>query len=205
MQRIAGLIKLVLQGGLLVVLPALVFILVFDQVIAMLVTLVEPIADLLPGNLIAQAKFPLILALILLLGASLVIGLAMQSASARRLGNWIERQTVGRLPMYKFVKTLTGGLLGVYQDQAFKPAVLVSEGNQREFVYIIEDHGNGDLTIMQPWAPSAFAGSIKIVPQDRIRPVDIPLAEVTKVLNHLGMGARKLLETSDRNRDAIKK
>lgn len=100
----------------------------------------------------------------------------------------------------RFVKTLSGGLLGSDQSYAFKPALLVSEGNQREFVYVIEDHGNGDLTILKPWAPTAFSGSVKIVPKEQVQSMDISLAEATMVLNHPGMGAQELIGASNRIR-----
>ncbi len=144
MQRIISLLKAMLQGGLLVVLPTLLFIMLIGQVVSLLVAMVGPIADLFPEDLFAHAKFPLIL--------------------------------------------------------AFKPALLVSEGNQREFVYVIEDHGNGDLTILKPWAPTAFSGSVRIVPKEQVQSMDISLAEVTMVLNHLGMGAQKLIGASNRIR-----
>lgn len=200
MKGLIDLFKVMLQGGLMVVLPALLLVMLIDQVVGLLVVIVKPIADLFPPDTFAQAKFPLILALILLLGASLLVGLAMRSAMARRIGSWIERQTIGRLPMYGFVKTLTTGLLGGDQATAFKPALLVSEGNQREFIYVIEDHGS-DLTILQPWAPTAFSGSIKIIPRESVQPIDAPLVKVTEVLNHLGLGAHALLDTPDKNRE----
>ena len=52
-----------------------------------------------------------LLALILLLGASLLIGLAMRASPARRFGSWFERQTLSRMPIYTFVKTAITGLL----------------------------------------------------------------------------------------------
>lgn len=196
MKGILNLIKIMLQGGLLVLLPVLLFIMLLDQTIGLVVTLVTPIADLFPENSFARTQFPLILALILLLGASLLMGLAMRASLARRFGSLIERQTLSRMPMYTFVKTAITGLLGGDQATAFKPALMVSDGHQREFIYVVEDHGNGDLTIFQPWAPTAFSGSVKIVSKEQVQPIDSPLMEVTKMLNHMGLGAHELLSGS---------
>jgi uncharacterized membrane protein len=192
MNKLINLIKLMLQGGLLVLLPLLLFILLMDEVIGLVVVIAKPLAEMFPGDIFAHAKFPLILALLLLAGASLLIGVAMRSSLARRLGSWLERNTFGRLPMYQFVKSLTTGLIGADQTAGFKPAWLVSDQGEKEFAYVIEDHGNGDLTVLLPWAPTAFSGSVKIVAGDRIRPIDASLGEVTKVLGHLGVGAQAL-------------
>ncbi len=88
------------------------------------------------------------------------------------------------------VKTmLEGGLLVVLPTLLFI-----------KFVYVIEDRRNGDLTILKPWAPTAFSGSVRIVPKEQVQSMDISLAEVTMVLNHLGMGAQKLIGASNRIR-----
>jgi hypothetical protein len=72
--------------------------------------------------------------------------------------------------------------------------VLNSQSGEREIVYIIEDHENGYLTVLQPWAPTAFSGSVKVVNQNRLEILDANLGDVSRVLSHWGVGTRKLLD-----------
>lgn len=188
-----NLIKIMFRGGLLVLLPVLVFVLLIQEVIGMVVAMVAPLAELLPTKFIDQVQFPFILALILIAFASLLIGVAMQSAVARRLGNWLERNTMGRLAMYGFVKRLVGGLVDSDNVSAFKPAWLVTDSEEKELAYVVEEHTDGQVTVMVPWAPAAFSGSLKIVSRDRLRYIDASLGEVSMVLNHMGVGAGKLM------------
>ena len=194
MKGILTLIKVMLQGGLLVLLPILLFVLILIEIVELLVLLAKPIADLLPHGTFDDAKFVGLIAVVLLVGVSLLIGIFMQSKLARRWGNWFEEKTFGRLPVYKFVKSLIRGLIGAEKDdEKFKPALLLSQDGQKDICYIVEDHEDGDLTVLIPWAPTAFAGSVKIVKKDSIQPLDADLSEVSLVLNHLGLGGGKIL------------
>lgn len=194
MKGILTLIKVILQGGLLVLLPILLFVLILIEIVDLLVLLATPIADLLPHGTFDDAKFTGIIAIILLLGVSLIIGIFMQSAMARRWGNLIEDNTFGRLPAYRFFKSLIRGLIGADKaDDKFKPALFSSQDGQKEICYIVEDHEDGDITVLIPWAPAAFAGSVKLVKKEYVQTLDATLSEVSLVLNHLGLGGGKIL------------
>lgn len=75
----------------------------------------------------------------------------------------------------------------------FRPAVLNSPDSGREVVYVIEDHGDGQVTVLIPWVPASFAGSVKIMASDRIEMLDATLDEVSRALSLWGVGARDLL------------
>jgi uncharacterized membrane protein len=126
-----------------------------------------------------------------------VFGLALRSASLRRSGLWVERTLLGRLPLYNAVKSLARGLVGAQEDTAFRSAVLHSSGGEREIVYVIEEHGDGQMTVLVPWAPASFAGSVKIVGSDRIEMLDASVGDASRVLGHWGVGARDLLGKKD--------
>ena len=179
MKQLLEFLKTTAQGGLFVLLPLLLLFLLLAEVMELLVGIATPIADLFPLGTLDKAKFPVILALLLLFGTSFVIGLWLRSKKAKRLGNWIEHKTVGRLPAYNFLKSLVTGLLGTEDTSGFKPAMLVSQKDQREFAYIVEDHGNGRLTVLVPWAPAAFAGVVKIVAKDQVELLDATLSDET--------------------------
>ncbi len=74
-----------------------------------------------------------------------------------------------------------------------KAALLVSADGEREFIYVIEDHGEDHLTVLLPWAPTAFAGIVKIVDRKRVELLDANIGDVSKVLSQWGVGAGGLL------------
>ena len=193
MKRILDFFKTTVVGGLFVLLPVILVYLALSEVIDVLVAMATPIADLFFPDKLEGIEFPALIALALLVGVSFILGVIMLSDTGRRFGNWIERIILGRLPAYNAIKSLTTGFANSQQESSFKPAMLKSGEGNREFAYIVEDHGDGNLTVMLPWAPTPFAGSVKIVPKDRVEPLAISMMQLTEALGHWGIGAKDLL------------
>ena len=195
MKKITEFLKTSLSGGFFVMMPLVMFYLLVDEMIELLVALATPIADLFPRGLFENIELPGVIALILLLGASFLFGLALRSKTLRQIGQWVERAILGKLPIYNAVKRLSRGLIGAKEDGVFKPALLHSENGDREIVYLIEEDGKGQVTVLVPWAPASFAGSLKILNRDRIELLDSNLGDTSRVLSHWGVGTFDLLET----------
>ena len=198
MKNLLEFLKTTAMGGLFVLLPVLLLYLLLSEALDLIVALATPIADLFPPGTFDKLEFPVIVGLILISGVSFLIGLGMRSETGRRIGGWIERSVLGRLPAYKALKSLTSGFAEAGKDGAFKAAVLTLSDREREIVYVIEDHGDGSLTVLVPWVPAAFAGSVKIVDRDRIKILEANLGDVSRALSHWGVGVRELLANNEK-------
>lgn len=192
MKRLAEFLKTTALGGLFVILPVLLLYLLLAEAVDLIIMVATPIADLFPAGTFDDLEFPGVLALLLLLGVSFLIGLGVRSRTGRTAGLWIERVILGRLPAYTAIKRLTKGFLEAGEN-GVRAAVLTNSEDEREIVYLIEDHGDGEVTVLQPWAPAAFAGSIKIVSRERIKILDSNLGDVSMIMSHWGVGALDLL------------
>lgn len=194
MNALIGFLKTTLLGGFFIVLPLLLLYLLLDEVLEAVVALATPIVELFPEGTFENANAPVIVAVILLVFASSVFGLAARLPIARRFGNWLERNTVGRLPLYRAVKSLTSRFATMGEDGRFKPALVRGPNGQREFGYLMEDFGDGLAVVMLPRAPTPMSGSIKLVPISDVDQLDVPLAELTAVISHWGLGSKALME-----------
>jgi len=193
MKNLLGFLKTTAMGGLFVLLPILLLYLLISEALDLIVAVATPIADLFPKGTFEKVEFPVIVGLVLILGVSFLIGLGLRSEKGRGLGRWIERTVLGRLPAYNALKSLTTGFAGAGKDGAFKAAVMTSSDGERELAYVIEDHGEDHLTVLLPWAPAAFADSVKIVDRNRIKVLEANLGDVSRILGQWGVGARELL------------
>ena len=193
MKKLLDFLKTTIVGGLFVLMPVILIYLALAETFEILVLIATPIADLFfPGHF-EEAKFTVLLAITLLIGLSFIFGLIMMSNIGRKIGNWIERIILGKVPGYHAIKSLITGFTNSQQESSFKPALLKSAEGNKEFAYIIEKHNDGNLTVMLPWAPTPFAGSVKIVPKDRVEPLAISMGQLTEALGHWGIGAKDLL------------
>jgi uncharacterized membrane protein len=193
MKQLLEFLKTSLTGGLFILLPLVLFYLLLSELLEVVVALATPIADLFPKGTFDQVKMPVIIGIILIIGASFLFGLALRSATLSRFGLWIERTLLDRLPLYNAVKRLGRGLMGAQEDSAFRSAIYSFSSGEKEIVYLIEDHGDGQMTILFPWAPASFAGSVKIVSADRIEILEASFGDASRVIAHWGVGARELL------------
>lgn len=186
-------LKSALFRGMLILLPILFLIIIVKEFFELIIGLATPIADLFPASLIESIPETKILAALLIVGAALIIGIFSLLPSAAGVGRFIERHTVDKLPVYRPLKTLLQALLGAEQSNAFKPALLASDSGVVDPVYVIEDKGGPRLVVLVPWTPASFAGSLKLVPRQQLKMLDLTLDEFSLCIGHYGVGMSELL------------
>lgn len=196
MRTIAEFFRTCLLGGLVVLLPLLLFYLLFSELMGIIVALATPIADLFPEDTFGKLSDPLIVAIFLLMGTSFIFGLALRSHRLARIGSLLEQTTLMRLPLYKAVKQLSKGLVGAESDKAFKSGLLEADDGTTELVYIIEEHSDGRLTILVPWAPAGFAGSVKVVSAGRVTRLSASVGDASRVIAHWGVGMSDIMRSN---------
>ena len=186
-------LKTTTVAGLFVLLPVVLIAKVLGEVVRFAEKAAGPIIKLLPKQITAHPKFPVVFAIFVIIMACLIAGLFIRLAIARAIGRWIEQHFLDPIPGYRAIKSLARGLGGSSDPTAFKAAVLTSPDGGSELVYLIEDHGNGLATVMIPSAPSPMGGAIKIVPRERIKILNVRMSAVARVFSQWGVGAQALL------------
>jgi len=172
----------------MVLLPVLLLCLLLAEMLQLVVALATPIAVLLQEGGLEKVAHPLLVALVLLAGASFFIGVIMQSQTGRQFGQWIEKNTVQRLPIYNALKRLTRGFAGTEEGETFLPALLKVDAETQEIVYVVETSEDGLAAVMVPHAPAAFAGPVKIVARERLTFLDTNIGDLSRYLSHWGVG-----------------
>ena len=87
MKGLVSFIKTGTIGGLFVLLPVMLFYMIFSEIMEVAVALATPIADLFPAGTFDEAKATWVLAILLILGTAFVLGLIMRFGPGRRLGS----------------------------------------------------------------------------------------------------------------------
>jgi uncharacterized membrane protein len=193
MKRRWEVLKTTLVAGLFVLLPVVVIAKVLAEVVHFSHKAAAPIIKLLPKQITAHPKFPVVFAIVVVCLACFFAGLLTRLAFAQSIGRWIERRFLESVPGYSAIRNFTRGLTGSSDESAFKAAALISPEGGSELVYLIEDHGNGLATIMIPSAPNPMGRAIKVVPRDRIKILDVKVSAIARVLSQWGVGAQALL------------
>lgn len=190
-------VKTTLLGGLFILLPLMLLWIGLMEIGGLLISLATPIADLFIVRLFPEGTFdklatPGVVALILIVAMSFVLGLLAKSAWLRRVGESIENSVLNKIPMYGMLKTISGAM--VDNDKSDVCAAIVSdERGGGDPCYVMEMHNDGRATVLLPWSPASFAGSIKIVQQSDLEILSCSIDEYSRSLSQMGLGIEKCI------------
>jgi len=186
-------LKSALVNGLAMLLPVVLVFLAIKEIFELLVNVATPIADFFPPGTFDHVRETEILAVLLIAGLAILLGILSKLKAGQVLGHSIEKHTLYKIPMYRMLKSLVGAFLNLERETSFKPVLLENDTGDMEPAYVIEDHGRPRVVVLIPWAPTAFAGSVKLVKRECVRYLDVTLDEFSLSLTHLGTGMSELL------------
>jgi len=187
MKGLAELTKTTLIGGLLVVLPIYLSILLLAKTLAGILALLSPVTATIP----AGAQFRQIFALMIVLAVCLIAGLVVRTGAGLRAKNALERSVLAKIPGYSLVRGLAERLGGDAGEGSFQPALVELE-DALSPGFIIEELEDDRYTVLVPSVPTPAAGSLFILPRERVHPLDVPFTQAVKVISKWGAGAGEL-------------
>jgi uncharacterized membrane protein len=166
-KRLATFIRATTIGGLFVLLPVVLVALLFSKAVGVARAAAAEIIGLLTGRVPHAVQFPLLGAILLVIAVSFLLGLIMLSRRAAQSQRRIEQVVLMRVPGYAAVKNILYGLVRTESEGMVRPALLSLSSEKHCFVFLMEEHGDGRVTIFVPGSPSAASGSVQIVPGTR--------------------------------------
>ena len=198
MKTLAEFTRTTLIGGLLIILPIYVAVLLLAKTVKGLLGLLQPVAERVP----ASVEFRQIVAIVLLVCVCFLVGLIVRTGPGLRAKNACERALLERLPGYTFLRGLAKRLAGQSEEQTLQPALVELE-DALVPALIVEELEDGSFTVLVPSAPTPMAGSVYILPRDRVHPVDIPFTQAIGVFSKWGTGAGEFVRAM-RDRPSVR-
>ena len=187
-------LKNALVRGLVILIPVVLVYLTLRELFDVMIALATPIADLISTDWIGDNDPLKLIALVLIVLVALILGLIWSAKPTRRAAEWLESRSLNHLPMYKIMKSLVGAFLNLEDEDSFKPACWRHDDGSLEPVFVIGEHGQDMLVVMQPWTPTPFAGSVRVVPRSQVDLVPVTLDEYSLALTHFGLGLSEALQ-----------
>jgi len=184
MKGLTELLKTTLIGGLLVILPIYLSILLVAKLLASVLALLSPVTAAIP----ASAQFRQVVAIVIVLAVCLVVGLLVRTNVGLRAKNAFEHSVLEKIPGYTMVRDLAKRISGDETESAFRPALVELE-DALSPAFIIEELEDGRYTVLVPSVPTPAAGALFILPRERVHPVDVPFTQAVKVISRWGVGA----------------
>jgi len=177
-----------LVGGLLIVVPVYLAVLLLLKGMKSAASLVRPIAALLPDSIPAEDFF----ALMLVLAVCFFVGVAVRTRTGRAVRERVEVSLFGRLPGYGLIRSLTQRLAGESTENAWTPALIEIE-DALVPGFVIEVLADGRYTVFVPSVPTPLAGAVYVLGPERVHIVDVPFTQAIRSVSRWGAGMGELV------------
>ncbi|MBI3796716.1 MAG: DUF502 domain-containing protein [Deltaproteobacteria bacterium] len=188
MKPIWEFVKNTLVGGLLVVVPIYLAVLLLLKAMQSVAGLVRPVAKLLPAGIPAEN----LLSLLLVLSSCFLIGLAVRARTGRAIRERIEQSLFEKIPGYALIRSLTQRLAGESRENVWQPALAEIE-EALVPAFIIEELEDGSFTVFVPSIPTPLAGAVYVLSRARVHPLDVPFTQALQTISRWGAGAKELV------------
>ena len=193
MKRLGEFLKATTLGGLFVVLPLIVVFGLLTKAVMTVHGLAQSLVEKMAGQHSEAAHFPIIFSVLIVIAISFAFGLAMISHHGRTTGRWVEGKLLFRVPGYAAVRAIVGGLVDTKREGVVKSGLLTIDPGIEAFVLVIEDHGDGHLTVFLPGSPNPASGSVQVVRKDLVRMLNVRMTDIGAALQQWGVGSAKVI------------
>ncbi|QFT55649.1 DUF502 domain-containing protein [Microbulbifer sp. THAF38] len=199
MTRVKTFITLTLLGGLAVVLPIAILVLLFQWLLGQVSEIVAPAVTWLEANTEFKDTLAKLVVIALILGGCFLIGLLVKTS----IGNWLHRHVdhwLGRLaPGYSTIKDLVvqfigGGGEGVLSGPVARVRIHGADNPLTVTAIVTSQHANGEMTVYVPTAPVPTSGFVFHVPAECVEILPgVSVEAAMKTIVACGAGSASLL------------
>ena len=213
MARLWNFIKTAFLGGVTVLLPSAILILVLQWIFRFVANLIQPLS-----RLIARLLQPLIdhipftqlqgfitdlLALVIIFTFCFAVGVAIKT----RLGGWmfhgVEHSLLRIAPGYTTVKEIVMQLFGNKKPPFSRVALVRLFGSSALLAsFITDEHDDGSFTVFVPTGPNPTSGWMFHVPAEDVFFVDVSVEATMRTIIGCGVGSKPLIDDLNRQRAA---
>jgi uncharacterized membrane protein len=184
-------LKTTLIGGLLIVVPVYLTVLLLGKALKGMIALLGPIVALFPESL---HHFAQIIAIALVVVVCFMLGLMARTGLGRRAIAAFEQRVLERMPGFAMVRSVVRRVSGSSDDAQFQPVLVETDEETLTPGFIVEELDDDRLVVLVPSVPTPAAGSLYILPRKRVHWVDVPVIEAIGVITRWGSGTSKLLK-----------
>ena len=179
--------------GLLVVVPLYLAGLLILKALGSLRELLSPVEALLPDSIYGGY----LLSLLILIVICFLVGAAFRTPKGKAIRKKFETNVLGKIPGYTLFKGLTEQLAGQGEQNVWKPALADIE-DALVPAFIIEELDDGSFTVFVPSVPTPLAGTVYILPPERVHLIDVPFPQAAMAVARWGAGSKDLVAAMNR-------
>jgi uncharacterized membrane protein len=191
MKKLASVAKADILYGAVTLIPIAIVFLVLVEIVEIL----ESIASAVGLGSASSAAVAIVLALVVVVVFCFTVGAFVRSRVGSLSLERAERAFLLQIPGYRIVKNMVEGF--VKSETAFPPALVrLHEAGAAALGFVMEDNGNGTVTVFIPSTPAITVGTLYVVAADQVTVLKASSMEFLDSISQWGVGSGKFLKTT---------
>ena len=187
-------LKTTLFGGLGVLLPTAIILLVFAGIFRYIAGKLEPLTELLFSNVPIPGVLADIFTALIIIIACFLIGLMMKTGVGKAIYRFIEKELLKKIPGYNMINETIAHFTTAKQTPFSQVAAIDIAGNDIRLTGFVTDrHRDGSYTIFVPTGPNPTSGNILHVAPEKVNILDVSAEAAMKAIIGCGAGSKEVL------------
>ncbi len=181
-------------GGLVVLMPVIVFFLVVRWLYGVLTDVIYPLTSFLVEKTALQQLLADVLVISFILIVCFMIGVFVKTHMGNLIFRSFENATLRHAPGYSMIKETVRMLFG-RSKSPFSAVALVRPFSSETMMtaLITDEHPDGSYTVFIPTAPNPTSGNIYHLQNERVHIVDVPVDEALRTILSCGIGSTNMI------------
>lgn len=193
MKQILKILKTTFIGGIFLIVPIIIVLLILGKVVEILRVLVKPIVKELPIDTIGGITIARLVAFAVLILICLIAGLIAKTKTANQFKNWLESTLLSNIPGYSMIKGMTETAIGIESNND-NEIMLVNIEETWQLGILMDKIDEELFTVFLPGAPSPMSGDVVFVKKERLKKINITSVEAFKIQKKLGVDSAAILK-----------
>ena len=187
--------KTTVIGGLVFLVPVMVFIVVLAKAAGLMMMVAEPMAAWVPIDAIGGVALANIIAVVAVVLICFIAGLVARAAILRAIVGGLESKVLSKIPGYVIIR---GMLSGLQEDDTYKLIpVLATIGDTARIGLEIERLDDDRVVVMVPTPPNPWSGKVYIMAPESVKCLDLPVTAYMENIERFGQGTNELLRARE--------
>jgi uncharacterized membrane protein len=195
MKKLRAFVATTTIGGITVVLPTVLLIMIFRGLFRWASGLIRPLTGMLAARAPLQGVLADLVVLSLILLVCFLVGLIVRTKMGRFLQQNLEKHILDVAPGYRIIRETVMQLLG-RKKSPFSTVALVRLYNNEALMtaFVTDDHEGDWYSIFIPTGPNPTTGYIVHLPGERVFPIDVRVDTAIRSVIACGAGSGPLLD-----------
>jgi len=190
-RRATEFLRATIVGGVLFLVPIVILAGIIGKAFGFFHEFMAELTKAVPAAAVGGIPLPRILAVVALVLFCFMAGLFAKTKLAQKMVEWLESVILSKIPGYSFMKSTGASMIGV-EGMKKSDVVLARIEDAWQIAFLIERMREGQVAVFVPGAPSPWSGSVYLMTEDRIKPLDVSRAAALQCIKGLGTGSGEL-------------